>query len=140
MSAGVLSGAAVALRRAIHYALAADTALTAALGGARIHDVPPGGAEFPYVTLGEAQVLDWSTATEAGAEHRLTLACWSRQGGHGEAHQLAHLVQQALHDAPLTLEGHRLVNLRMSAAEIRREPGGRTYRALLRFRAVTEVA
>jgi len=134
------AGAAVALRRAIHAALTTDTVLTTALGGPRIHDVPPAAPEFPYVTLGEAQVLDWSTATEAGAEHRLTLACWSRQGGHGEAHQLAHLVQQALHDAPLALEGHRLVNLRLSSAEIRREPGGRTYRALLRFRAVTEPA
>ncbi len=131
---------AVALRRAIHAALSADAALTAALGEGRIHDVPPPSPAFPYVTLGEAQVTDWSTATEAGAEHRLSLACWSRQGGHGEAHQLAHLVQQALHDAPLALDGHRLVNLRFSAAEIRREAGGRTYRALLRFRAVTEPA
>ncbi|GLK69903.1 DUF3168 domain-containing protein [Ancylobacter dichloromethanicus] len=133
-----MSGPAVALRRAIHAALMADVPLLAALGGPRIHDVPPNGAEFPYVTLGEAQVLDWSTATESGAEHRLTLVCWSRQGGHGEAHALAHLVQQVLHDAPLVLDGHRLVNLRASSAEIRREPGGRTYRALLRFRAVTE--
>ncbi|WP_428029258.1 DUF3168 domain-containing protein [Ancylobacter sp.] len=132
------AGAAVALRRAIHAALVADAPLTAAMGAGRVHDVPPAAPEFPYVTLGEAQVLDWSTATEGGAEHRLTLACWSRQGGHGEAHALAHLVQQALHDAPLVLEGHRLVNLRFSTAEIRREPGGRTYRALLRFRAVTE--
>ncbi|TCK31297.1 uncharacterized protein DUF3168 [Ancylobacter aquaticus] len=132
------TGPAVALRRAIHAALATDAALTAALGAGRIHDVPPASPEFPYVTLGEAQVLDWSTATETGAEHRLALACWSRQGGHGEAHALAHLVQQALHDVPLALDGHRLVNLRASTAEIRREPGGRTYRALLRFRAVTE--
>lgn len=138
MSAGEGKGAAFVLRRAIHAALAGDAALTLALGGPRVYDVPPAAPEFPYVTLGEAQVLDWSTATESGAEHRLTLACWSRQGGHGEAHALAHLVQQALHDVPLALEGHWLVNLRASSAEIRREAGGRTYRALLRFRAVTE--
>lgn len=128
---------AVALRRAIHAALSTDAALTATLGEGRIHDLPPASPAFPYVTLGEAQVSDWSTATEAGAEHRLSLACWSRQGGHAEAHQLA---QQALHDAPLALDSHRLINLRFTSAEIRREPGGRTYRALLRFRAVTEPA
>ncbi|MCK0209019.1 DUF3168 domain-containing protein [Starkeya koreensis] len=133
-----LTGAAVELRRAIHAALLADGPLLAALGGARVHDVPPAAPEFPYVTLGEAQVSDWSTATESGLEHRITLAAWSRQGGHGEAHAIAHLVQQVLHDAPLALEGHRLVNLRITGAEIRREPGGRTYRALMRFRAVTE--
>lgn len=133
-----VTGAAAELRRAIHAALVADLPLCEALGGARVHDVPPAAPEFPYVTLGEAQVSDWSTATESGQEHRLTLAAWSRQGGHGEAHAIAHLVQQVLHDAPLALEGHRLVNLRLSSAEIRREPGGRSYRALMRFRAVTE--
>jgi hypothetical protein len=130
--------AANALRTAVFAALTTDAALLAALGGARIFDVPPAAPEFPYVTLGEAQLLDWSTATEAGHEHRLTLSVWSRQGGHGQAHALAHLVEQALHDAPLELAGHRLVNLRFAGAEIRREAGGRTYRALVRFRAVTE--
>lgn len=130
--------AANELRKAVFAALTTDVALLAALGGARIHDVPPAAPDFPYVTLGEAQLSDWSTATEAGHEHRLTLSVWSRQGGHSEAHAIAHLVQQALHDAPLMLAGHRLVNLRFSSAEIRREAGGRTYRALVRFRAVTE--
>ncbi|MBS9478830.1 DUF3168 domain-containing protein [Ancylobacter radicis] len=127
-----------ALRAALHATLVADAALTAALGGPRIHDVPPASPEFPYVTLGEAQLIDASTATETGHEHRLTLNVWSRQGGHGQAHHLAHLVQAVLHDAPLALDGHRLVNLRATSAEIRREGGGRTYRALLRFRAMTE--
>ena len=37
-------------------------------------------------------------------------------------------------------DGHRLVNLRFSIADIRREADGRTYHALVRFRAVTEPA
>jgi len=129
---------AQALRAAIHAALVADTALAAALGGPRVYDVPPASPAFPYVTIGEAQVTDWSTATDAGEEHRLTLHAWSRQGGHDEAHALASLIQQALHDADLELEGCRLVNLRMTTAEIRREAGGRSYRAFIRFRAVLE--
>lgn len=130
--------AASALRAAVFGALSTDAALIVELGGARIYDVPPASPEFPYVTIGEAQVTDWSTATEAGEEHRLTLNAWSRQGGHDEAHRIAGAVQEALHDAALTLAGARLVNLRATGAEIRREAGGRTYRALIRFRAVTE--
>ena len=130
--------AANALRTAMHAALTSDPVLLAALGGPRVHDVPPASPEFPYVTLGEAQVLDWSTATEGGEEHRLTLHAWSRQGGHNEAHAIAAILQQALHDAELVLTGHRLVNLRLTSADIRREAGGRTYHALVRFRAVTE--
>jgi glutathionyl-hydroquinone reductase len=47
---------------------------------------------------------------------------------------------QALDDAPLAPAGHHLVNLRFALADIRREADGRTYHALVRFRAVTEPA
>jgi len=135
-----MSTASAALRAAIHDALAADGALTALLGAGRIYDEPPRGAAFPYVTLGEARVTDFSTGTEPGEEHQLTLHAWSRQGGHREAHLIAGALLQALDDAPLTLADHRLVNLRFAVADVRREADGRTYHALVRFRAVTEPA
>lgn len=130
--------AAAALRAAIHDALIADAALTTLLGGPKVYDDAPASAAFPYVTLGEARVTDWSTATEAGEEHQLTLNAWSRQGGHREAHLIAGALLQALDDAPLTLADHRLVNLRFALADVRREADGKTYRAAVRFRAVTE--
>jgi Protein of unknown function (DUF3168) len=129
---------ATALRAAIHDALVADGALTALLGASRVYDEVPREAAFPYVTLGEARIADWSTGDEAGQEHQLTLHAWSRQGGHREAHEIAGALLQALDDAPLTLDGQHLVNLRFALADIRREADGRTYHALVRFRAVTE--
>ena len=130
--------ATAALRAAIHDALTADVALAGILGGAKIYDEPPATAAFPYVTLGEARVSDFSAGEEALQEHQLTLHAWSRQGGHKEAHVIAGALLQALDDAPLSPEGHQLVNLRFSVADIRREADGRTYHALIRFRAVTE--
>jgi hypothetical protein len=130
--------ASAALRAAIHDALISDSPLTALLGGAKIYDQPPRAADFPYVTLGEARVTDFSTSTEPGAEHQMTLHAWSRQGGHKQAHLIAGALLQALDDAPLDLNGHRLVNLRFAQADVRRESDGRTYHALVRFRAVTE--
>ncbi|MFG1295041.1 DUF3168 domain-containing protein [Xanthobacter variabilis] len=135
-----LTSPALSLRKAIHAALCADAPLVALLGGARIHDVPPKDAPFPFVALGEAVVSDWSTATEAGTEHALTLHAFSRSGGRGEAFALAAAVQEALHDAPLSLQGHRLANLRATTSEVVREKDGRTFHALVRFRAVTEPA
>ena len=135
-----MSTSAVALRAAIHEALVADGALTALLGGPKVYDEPPRAAAFPYVTLGEARVADYSTGTETGEEHQLTLHAWSRQGGHREAHLITGALLQALDDAPLTLSGHRLINLRFALADVRREADGRTYHALVRFRAVTEPA
>ena len=128
------------MRAAIHDALIADGALTALLGGPKIYDEPPRAAAFPYVTLGEARVSDFSAGSERGDEHQLTLHAFSRQGGHREAHLIAGALLQALDDAPLSPDGHRLVNLRFAVADVRREADGRTYHALVRFRAVTEPA
>lgn len=134
------TAASVALRSAIHAALSADAPLTALLGGAKIYDQPPRAAAFPYVTLGEARVTDFSAGDAPGAEHQITLHAWSRQGGHNEAHAIAGVLLQALDDAPLALADHHLVNLRFSVVDVRRENDGRTYHALVRFRAVTEPA
>lgn len=133
-----MPAAPVALRAAIHAALIADTALRAALDGAHVYDEPPRDAAFPYVSLGEARISDVSGDGGVTQEHLLTLHVWSRQGGHREAHVITGALLQALDDAPLTPAGHRLVNLRFSIADIRRESDGRTYHALVRFRAVTE--
>ena len=133
-----MSTAAVALRAAIHDALVANGALTALLGGPKVYDEPPNAAAFPYVTLGDARIQDFSTGNDPAEEHRLTLHAWSRQGGHKEAHVIAGALLQALDDAPLSLTDHRLVNFRFALADVRREGDGRTYHALVRFRAVTE--
>ena len=132
------TASSAALRAAIHDALTADGALNALLGGAKVYDEPPRAAAFPYVTLGEARVSDFSTGTEPGEEHQITLHAWSRQGGHREAHLITGALLQALDDAPLNLAGHHLVNLRFSLADVRRESDGRTYHAIVRFRAMTE--
>jgi len=128
----------VALRAAVHDALVMDSGVAAALGGAKIYDEPPRDAAFPYVTLGDARISDISVDGGATQEHILTLHAWSRQGGHKQAHVIAGALLQALDDAPLSPVGHRLVNFRFAVADIRREQDGRTYHALVRFRAVTE--
>jgi hypothetical protein len=135
-----MTTATAALRAAIHDALIADGALSGMLGGPNVYDEPPRVAAFPYVTLGEARISDVSGDEAPEEEHQLTLHAWSRQGGHREAHMIAGALLQALDDAPLSLEDHRLVNLRFSLADVRRESDGRTYHALVRFRAVTEPA
>jgi hypothetical protein len=134
----MMSASAVSLRTAIRGALAADAPLGSLLGGAKIYDEPPRSVDLPYVTLGQDVISDASTATERSDEHALTLHVWSRQGGHKQAHLIAAAVLEALVDAPLILDGHRLANLRFIVADVRREADGRTYHGLVRLRAVTE--
>ncbi|WP_245454190.1 DUF3168 domain-containing protein [Aquabacter cavernae] len=132
--------AALALRQALYARLASDAPLLALLGGARVYDGAPSDAAFPFVTLGEALVSDGAVMPEGGTEQSLMLHAYSRAGGRREGFAIAAAVQQALHDAPLALSGHRLANLRATTAEVRRDGDGRTYHAVIRFRAVTEPA
>ncbi|NJL50938.1 MAG: DUF3168 domain-containing protein [Blastochloris sp.] len=132
--------AAIPLRAAIFAALANDAALAAMLGGAKVYDEPPKTLDFPFVTLGEAEMRDNSTMTEPGEETTLTLNVYSRQGGHREAHAVVGAVMEALVDAELAVPGHHLANLRVATADVRRDADGRTYRGRIRLSAVTEPA
>ncbi len=133
-----MSSASWALQQSIFARLASDTALLTLLGGQRIYDDVPQGADFPYVTFGQGLARDWSTGTDDGNEHVLTLHVWSQAKGRKEAHEIMGALRDALHDQPLTLSGYRLVNLRHEQSEARRDPDGETYHGIARFRAVTE--
>jgi len=126
------------LQQSIFAALTADTALTALLGPGRVFDDVPQGAALPYVTLGQVTLRDASTATEEGAEHSITVHVWSDARGKKETHAILAAIRGAVHDRPLALTGHRLVNLRHELSEVRRALDGATIHGTARFRALTE--
>ena len=73
-----------ALQKGIYQALAGSSELGGLLGGARIYDDPPQSARYPFITLGESLVRDWSTGTDAGEEHTVSLHIWSAAAGRRE--------------------------------------------------------
>ena len=79
-----MADASWALQKAVHAALVGDADVLAALGGARVYDHVPRGAAYPYVTIGQTSVRDWSTGSGDGGEHTLTLHVWSKAAGRGE--------------------------------------------------------
>lgn len=133
-----MTNAAWALQAAMFGALAADAAVVGALGGARIYDDPPQGAEYPYLTFAQSLSRDWGAAGADGQEHTVTLHVWSRESGRKQAFAVIDAVRAVLHDATLTLSGHRLVNLQHEASDVRRDAGGDHVHGIVRFRAVTE--
>ncbi len=135
-----MSSATWDLQQAVHQTLAADSAVLALLGAARVYDHVPQRAAFPYLALAAFTVRDWATGTEPGTEIIFTINIWSRAAGHKEAHHLADAVRAALHDASLALVDHHLVNLRHESSETQRQRDRDTYRIAARFRAVLEPA
>src|SRR5690606_24438278 len=97
-----------ALQKAVYETLSADTNVTDRLGAGRIFDDPPQRSAMPYLTFGNTILRDWSTGTDAGDEHALTLHVWSRSEGRHQTHEIMQALREALHEHALTLEGHRL--------------------------------
>jgi hypothetical protein len=133
-----MTNAAFALQQAIFSKLSSDSSTLSALGGARIYDDVPSRTEFPFMTFGQSTERDWSTGTDIGSEHLVTLHVWSRGRGRKEAEAVISAARDALHDQELELDGHRLINLRHEFSEARRDTDGETIHGIARFRAVTE--
>ncbi len=129
----------LALRQAILAAAAADLPLKALMGGSlRLYDEPPRGAEPVYALFGDVTAADWSTDFDRGHEQDLAIVVWSEPGGARLALAAAERFAAILDDAPLPLDGHRLVNLRTTELVSARDKDTGLTRATLSLRAVTE--
>lgn len=132
-----MTSASWALQQAVFAALCTNDAVRD-IAGERIFDAVPRGAAFPYIVVGEGAEADASTATETASEHTLEIRIWSRAAGHRQVKLAADAVREALDGAALDLLGHALIDLRFLSADFARESDGETFRATLRFRAMTE--
>lgn len=131
----------LALRRAIIDTASADTELTSLMGGAlRLYDEPPRNAEPVYALFGDVTAQDWSTDTDRGHEQNLTLVVWSERGTARAGLSVAERLAAILDDASLILDGHRLVNLRVTEIASARDKDTQLARITLHLRAVTERA
>jgi hypothetical protein len=101
---------AAPLQKAQFEALKNDTAIKTFFGvsAPRIYDRPPKDPKFPYVTIGDDQVIDDRAEGLDASEVFTRTHVWSKDVGVVEAKRLAALVANAL-DAELTIEGHRVV-------------------------------
>ena len=124
-----------ALQTAVFEALTANADLMAAISG--VYDHVPADTAFPYVTIGEASVTDWSSKSFDGQRHSLTLHVWSRARGRREAKEILALLYGTLNGADLAVEGQQLVDLRFDFAQTLLDADGLTFHAVQRYRAVT---
>ena len=125
------------LQKAIVARLKADSSITT-LVSSRVYDQPPTDPSFPYITVGEDQTLPDAGDSYDGSEVNLTLHAWSRAMGFPEVKRIIDAVRASLYAAPLTLSGHRLVDIAFVDSRALRDPDGITNHGTLTFRALTE--
>lgn len=125
-----------ALQAALIARLRADDAVDALVGG-RVWDGEPARRVFPYVSVSRVQSRPVQ-ADGGGMEQVLTLTGHSRFEGLEEARAISAAIRAALDEAELAPEGVRVVNPRVTFADVFGSADGRRSHAVVRVRAVTE--
>ena len=124
-----------ALQSSIYTALNVS-AITSTLA-CGVYDEVVEGNSYPFITLGEETVIDYSTNNLVGAETTINIHIWSRYKGSKQTKLIMDKVHDLLHDVSLTVSGVNLINLRFEYSDIMRDPDGITRHGVMRFRAIT---
>jgi hypothetical protein len=133
-----MSDPSLEIQAAMVAALKAAGALPAVVG-ARVYDAVPTSPAptFPYVTLGDCQVLPDKAGCIDGAEVSLQIDVWSRATGYGEAKAIGKAILAKLDDQPLTVTGHDVVVFEHASTNYLRDPDGLTRHVAITFRSLT---
>jgi Protein of unknown function (DUF3168) len=130
--------AGLAVQQALQQALLANAALTSLLGGQRIYDELPRGEPAPYVAFEDIETRDWSVKDQKAHEHFITIVVATNDRRRSMAQSIVSEIETSLDNATLTLNTHRLVNLRLVFWNVSRRKSDTSFGATLRFRAATE--
>jgi hypothetical protein len=129
---------AYALTKAVYGRLAADAAIAALIGDPpRLYDGAPAGVASPFLVIGESRQRRVAGA-DGVFEHELRLSAYARHEGRRDALALVNAVHDALDDAPLALDGARLVSIRMTFFDVFERAETGAHYGVIRFRAVTQ--
>jgi hypothetical protein len=130
-----MSDPSIELQNAIVGALKAVGALPAVIG-TRVYDDVPTAATFPYISLGDCQVLPDKAECIDGVEVYPQIDVWSQKPGYGETKTITKAVLLALDDRALAVTGFDLVVFEIQSVNYLRDPDGKTRHAALTFHGI----
>ena len=127
-----------ALQKGIYAALTAAPAIA----GGRVFDRAPEGAAFPYITIGDEQVLDDGNACDDGWEVFSDIHVWSRPaaGSKLEVKDLVASIVAVLVNQTIIVTGFLVVISQVERVEYMRDPDGLTEHGVLTVRHVLHPA
>ena len=106
--------------------------------GGRVYDKAPANAQYPYITLGEMQVLPDKADCIDGVEIFPRIDIWSRGVGFPEVKQLTKAVMALLDDQTLTVAGFNVPVFEHESTQYLRDPDGLTLHAAITFRGLIQ--
>lgn len=133
-----MSDPSLALQGAIVARLKGSPPLVALIAD-RVFDEVKAGAAFPYLTIGDCQVIGDDDECSETSEVTFQIHAWSRSPadtGYPKIKSILSAVRTAMR-APLTLDGFDLLSQEFTQTQFLREPdGGLTRHAVIEFRFI----
>lgn len=132
-----MSDPSLEVQAAIVAALKSAGALPTVVGQ-RVYDSVPTSpaAVYPYITLGDCQVLPDKSDCINGAELFLQIDVWSRSVGYPETKTIAKAVVAKLDDQPISVTGYDVIVFEHQSTQYLRDPDGLSRHAALTFRSL----
>lgn len=119
------------LQQSLYQTLSGDSSLNTMISG--VFDHVPQESAYPFVTIGECAVRDFSNALKQGTENRISLHIYSRAPGRKEASQIMERIVILLQNATLSVFGQQLISCRFTASAIALLDDGVTCKGTLQF-------
>jgi hypothetical protein len=116
--------------------VAALTGVSPAPAGGRVYDAAPTVPTFPYVSLGEGQVLPDKASCIDGVEVFPQIDVWSRKSGFEECKAIVKQVMALLDDQPIAVSGFNVVLFEHQSTQYLRDPDGLTRHAAITFHGI----
>src|SRR5215813_3932225 len=105
-----------------------------AVVGQRIYDEVPNNPTFPYVSIGDNQVLPDKADCIDGTEIFWQLDGWARDPHFPVCKQISKAVIAAMDDLPLTIDSYANVVCELNTVNYLHEPDGITRHVAINFR------
>ncbi len=126
-----------AVQKAVYDVLSADATLMATVSG--IFDFVPQDTDYPYVTIGNSRLMDYSTVITTSFRQTLTIQVYSRSRGRKEVSDIMAQVHGLLHDTTPAADDHSIVDLRYVGGDITQNRDGLSYSGNMQFDVLVEI-
>ena len=128
-----MSDPSLELQAAIVSKLKNDSGVQAVVGQ-RIYDEVPSNPTFPYISIGDNQVLPDKSDCIDGTEIFWQLDGWARDPTYPRTKSISKAVVAALDDATITVSGYNVVVVELNTINYLHDPDGITRHVAMNFR------
>jgi len=132
-----MSDPSLELQAAIVTKLKADAGVIAVVS-TRVYDNIPASPTFPYISLGDTQVLPDKAECIDGVEIFFSIDAWARDQTFPMVKKISKAIVAALDDQPITVAGYDTIVFEINSINHLKDPDGLTRHAALSFRALIQ--